>query len=159
MPTVRNRRARWWSSWVLAFVYCGLGIAYMKPDEFVRNPDVTRRSSINSVIAFIENLTVVPVWGIMFLIAGVSLILALVIGRKRADEHVIYPLLTGGVVFTMYAFASWSTAIISPHTYVTSAIMATGLGCISFVLMYNYSRKPAVMDMAADDEAMITKAE
>lgn len=157
MPTRRNRRARWWSSWILALVYCGLGFAYLNPDEFVRNPDATKRSATNSVIAFIENLTVVPGWGIAFLVAGVALIVTLTIGKRNADRYIPYPLLVGGVIFTMYAFASWSTAIISPGSYITGAIMSTGLAAISFVLMYNYSRKPSALDVVAEDEQIIAK--
>ena len=158
MPNRRSHRARWLSSWVLAGVYSLLGIAYLFPDEFVRNPDPAKRTAKSSVVAFIENLTVVPVWGILFIITGITLMGALLIGRRNADQFVPYPLLLGLVTFSMYSFASWSTTIINSGTYMVSSVLATGLTGVTGVLMYNYSRKPTVLDVAADDPNMVTKA-
>lgn len=135
----RSHRARWYSSLVLVVVYLVVGIAYTFPDEFVRSPNPSRRTTQNSVVVFIENLTAVPVWGIAFLVAGVLIALSLLFAERTGEKYIPYALLVGGVIFTMYSFASWATAIINENTYIATATLATGLTAITFVLMYNYS--------------------
>lgn len=145
MPLRKQRRARWVSAWILAFIYLGMGVAYTRPDEFVRNPERAARTAPNSVIVFIENLTRFPAWGSVFLLSGFALAGALIASRYNNDRYIPWALLTGGVVFVMYGFAGWCTAIINPGTYITNAVLATGLAAISLTLMYSYAQRPSVM--------------
>lgn len=147
MPLRQQRRVRWMSAWILAVLYMAMGIAYFFPDELVRNPNRQLRSSKDSVIVFIENLTVIPFWGVAFLIAGISLAVALWFGKKNQDKYTPIPLLFGGVVFVMYGFAGWSTAIINPGTYVTGAMLSSGVAALSLSLMYSYSQRPTLITL------------
>lgn len=123
-----------------------LGVAYLYPDEFVRNPDPTKRTAPSSTVAFIESLTRVPIWGVLFVIVAVMLFACLLF--KRARDFFPYAHLASTVVLTMYTIASYTTAVINPGTYVTQALFVGMLAFGALVLMINYASRPASLDFA-----------
>lgn len=129
----RRNRARTLGTVGQAIAFAGLGWAYLFPDEFVRLPKASSERS--SIIVFIEQLTVVPVWGYAFLAAAIGLTASLI--RKKNSWKAYAHLYTASITVG-YAIASLATGIVNPGTFISGFFIAAAVAVANIALMYSY---------------------
>lgn len=117
-----------------------LAVAYNWPYEFVRRaPEVYVTAPPKNLASYIERLTIVPVWPMVFGISALLLIYAFVFSKKFLPvAHVIFAAFMVG-----YASSLWITAIANPGTYIVSAVLASFPAAISFAMGISYKERPA----------------
>lgn len=127
-----------------------LGLAYLWPDEFVRNPNAATASK--NVLATIESLTAVPVWSVLFSVTAIFILVGLLPihvsygGNKTWHSNALLPSahLAGASVTVGYTIALLLTAALSPFTFITTAIFSTMIAGMQVTLMLGYSSAPDV---------------
>ena len=145
---VKRDRTRLLKSISIMVLYLVLGLAYLKPDEFVRNPKTLGLTNTSSVIVYIENLTKFPVWGMGFLLGSFSLFLALMFWRKfLPSAHLICACVAVG-----YTASSITTAIINPGTYIITSSLAAFLAVLNLILMVSYTAGPSYIPYLEEDD-------
>ena len=129
----KRDRIRVLESTSVMLLYLFLGIAYLFPDELVRDPNATRNKS--SVIIYIEQLTSVPVWGASFLFGALALFVGLVKWRKfMPTAHLICLSMMVG-----YSVSGFLTGYINPGTYIVSASLGASVAVTNVLLMFSYT--------------------
>ena len=143
----RRNRARTLGTIGQAVAFAGLGWAYLFPDEFVRLSQANPERS--SIIVFIEQLTVIPVWGYAFLAASLWLTIALIAKRKtwKAYAHLYTASITVG-----YAIASLATGIVNQGTFISGFFIASAVAVANIALMYSYGSAVDKLPVEDDDE-------
>lgn len=127
----------------MALCTVALGVFYFFPAEFVRNPDREKALQRNSVVAFIESLTVFPVWGIAFTVTGLFLLMCVVHRQLRKSENAL-PIahLMISVVLAGYTMALFMTALINPRTFLTTTVFSLiALGANSLMFWWYTHRR------------------
>lgn len=111
-------------------------VAYAVPNEFVRAPAVPttpgQAPKVN-VVAFIEQLTVLPLWTVFFAICWGLLIVAAAREKFGPRAHLI-----AGSTMSMYAVASLISAVANPGTYIVTTTFAFAFASAQFTLMASY---------------------
>lgn len=147
----KRDRTRLLKSVAVLVLYLVLGIAYLFPDELVRDPNALKLQSRSSVIVYIEQFTSVPIWGTAFLIGALALLAGLLKWRKfLPSAHLIC-----ASVMVGYAVSGFTTAYINPGTYIVSAAMSTFIVTINLLLMFSYTSGPMyvpLIDGVPNDE-------
>jgi len=147
------------SSAASAFFLGVLGFAYSMPDEFVRSAPIPappgQPSKIN-VVAYIEQLTVFPIWTILFSVSAVLLVIASLRDKFGPHAH-----LFAGSVMTMYAVASVITAFVNPGTYIVSTTLAWAFAFAQFTIMssYVYRHERISLELLASSEDRVKYVE
>lgn len=137
MPTVRHAKVRHTSSWILGGGALALSLFYSFPDEFVRNPDREMRLQRNNVVAFFESWTAFPVWGTLFMVCALSILICLSVKSFRyylPNMHLL-----NGVVLAGYTMALFTTSIINPNTFLTTTTLAFLACSWNMVMMWWYT--------------------
>lgn len=116
-------------------LYTVLGIAYFNPDELVRHPDPAARGGKQSVLQYVEHLTRLPVWGILFLLTGITLLVAV----ARWWRFIPPAHLACACVMMGYTAASLTTALINEGTYVVTTIFAFFVAILNLMMMMSYT--------------------
>lgn len=146
----RDARLRRVNSVATCLIFVLLAIAYLYPDEFVRNPIVAKRSNAKSVTMFIESLTVIPVWSLIFLVAALFIVIGLLPAmRLRTKQFIPSRLLPSAhlaafVTLVGYFTALITTAYINPGTYITTAGFVFLIAVNQVTLMLGYSSRTDV---------------
>lgn len=111
-------------------------VYYSAPNEFVRAPLPPGSSPRVNVVNYIETLTIVPVWTVLFVIGFGFLMAATARDKYGPRAH-----LTAGVVVIMYAVASFATAITNPGTYIVTATFALAFAFAQFMMQSAYTAR------------------
>lgn len=131
----RTDQARVFMSWLIMIILFVLGLAYLNPDEFVRAPD---RVYSGSLVVFIENLTIFPIWSMIFIgTTSFTAYCLLFSHAKLPFGH--WSMFIGGIAFTT---AMWLGAFLAPHTYVTLSLLSTIVTGMNYLLALSYAERP-----------------
>ncbi len=115
-----------------------LAFAHVWPDEFVRSMDPTYVSNVHpqSIVSFIETLTVIPVWSIALGVASAVILIGM---AARRNIWVAAGHLLAACVWAALMIASISTALLNPGTFITWAIASGMLVSVNFVGMWSWA--------------------
>lgn len=112
-------------------------VFYYWPDEFVRSP-LGREQRPGSLIVFIQTLTDLPVWSILFSVAASSLLLIFFFRHEWMPwAHFI-----NSIVMFIYSGSIWYGAFLAQGTYVVTAAFASFVVVVNFSLAISYAENP-----------------
>ncbi len=112
-------------------------VFYYWPDEFVRSPQ-GREQRPGSLIVFIQTLTDIPIWSVLFGVASISLFLVFFFRH----EWMQWAHFANFLVMFFYAGAIWYGAFVAQGTYVVTAAFATFVAVVNFSLAISYAERP-----------------
>lgn len=132
-------RARMAATYACGALSAVLASAYTWPHEFVRRaPEVYVDPPSKGLVAYIEQLTVIPVWPIVFALSAFLIFsCALFIKQSLKWAHLIAAAFLVG-----YSAALWMTAIAAPGTFIVSAVLASFAAVMNLSLCDSYAGRP-----------------